>query len=88
MSLAKDFRECQDHFESKYYLGIDIAVSTNKDSDETAMTLVEKNGDQFYVLECLHGKFTPEEWANKCKDIRSKYRNLYIVCEKNQRPEI
>jgi len=84
LSLAKDFKECNDHFESKYYLGIDIAVSTNQDSDETALTLIEKNKDQFYVLECIHGKFTPEEWANKCKDIRSKYRNLYIVAEKNQ----
>jgi len=56
LSLAKDFKECNDHFESKYYLGIDIAVSTNQDSDETAMTLIEKNGDQFYVLDCVHRK--------------------------------
>lgn len=84
LNLAKDYRENEDHFESKYYLGIDIAVSTNKDSDETALTLIEKNKDQFYVLECIHGKFTPEQWANKCKEIKSKYRNLYIVAEKNQ----
>lgn len=84
LSLAKDFKECDSHFESKYYLGVDIAVSTNKDSDETAMTLIEKNGDQFYVLDCVHGKFTPEEWSMKCKEFRNKYRNLYIVAEKNQ----
>lgn len=83
LTLAKDFQECKDHFSSKYYLGIDIAVSTNKDSDETALTLVEKNNDQFYVLDCVHGKFTPEEWANLCKQFRNKYRNLYIVAEKN-----
>lgn len=84
LNLAKDFKECDNHFDSKYYLGIDIAVSTNKDSDETALTLVEKNKDQFYVLDCVHGKFTPEEWSIKCKDFRNKYRNLYIVAEKNQ----
>lgn len=59
LALAKDFQTCKDHFESKYYLGIDIAVSTNQDSDETALTLVEKNNDQFYVLDCVHRKVYP-----------------------------
>lgn len=84
LNLAKDFKECDDHFESKYYLGVDIAVSTNQNSDETAMTLIEKNKDQFYVLECIHGKFTPEQWAEKCKEFKNKYRNLKISIEKNQ----
>lgn len=65
LALAKDFQTCQDHFESKYYLGIDIAVSTNKDSDETALTLIEKNKDQFYVLECIHRKVYTRRMVNE-----------------------
>lgn len=84
LSLAKDYSTPENHFDSRYYLGIDIAVSTNQNSDETALTLVEKNNNNYFVLECIHGKFTPDEWANKCKDIKAKYRNLYIVAEKNQ----
>lgn len=84
LNLAKDFKTPNDHFDSKYFLGIDIAVSTGQNSDETALTVVEKNNKNYYVLECIHGKFTPDEWANKCKDLKAKYRNLYIVAEKNQ----
>lgn len=84
LERCKDYLIPENNFESKYYLGIDIAVSIGKNSDETALTLVEKNNNNYYIRECVHGKFTPEQWAEKCKDFRSKYRNLYIVAEKNQ----
>lgn len=84
LDSAKDFKECENHFNSKYYLGVDIAVSTNQDSDQTALTLVEKNDNQYYILDCKHGKFTPEQWAIICKDFKNKYRNLIIVAQKNQ----
>lgn len=84
LEVAKDFTTPLDHYNSKYYLGIDIAVSTGQKSDETALTLIEKSNDQYFVLDCIHGKFTPDEWANKCKELKQNYRNLYIVAEKNQ----
>lgn len=83
LNLAKDFKIPENHTNSSYYLGVDIAVSTNKDSDETALTLIQKNNKEYYVLECIHGKFTPLQWSNKCKELKSKYRNLYIIAEKN-----
>lgn len=83
LNLAKDFKSPSDHNNSSYFLGVDIAVSTNKDSDETALTLVQKNNKQYYVLECIHGKFTPLQWSTKCKELKTKYRNLYIIVEKN-----
>lgn len=84
LNIAKDLKEAPNHIESKYAIGVDIAVSVNENSDETAITLIEKHDDQFYILEVLHGKWQPLEWATKIKDLRVKYRNAHISIEKNQ----
>ncbi len=67
----------------KIVIGVDPAVSVSRTSDETGIVIVAKLVDEYFVLEDLSGKHTPEKWSALCIDRAAKY-GCEIIVEKNQ----
>jgi phage terminase large subunit-like protein len=67
----------------KIVIGVDPAVSVSRTSDETGIVIVAKLADEYFVLEDLSGKHTPEKWSALCIDRAAKY-GCEIIVEKNQ----
>jgi len=68
---------------SKIVISIDPAVTANKNSDETGITVQAKVGDFGYVLEAIAGKWTPNEWGMKAVELYVKWSANIIIGEAN-----
>lgn len=58
-------------------IGVDPAVSANKESDETGIIIAGILNDQIYVIEDCTGKYTPNQWGNL---IDRKYKQYGADC--------
>lgn len=65
-------------------VAIDPAVSTNPNSDNTGIAVCGKVNNHYYLLHVEENKWTPQEWANKAKELYDIYRANFIVYESNQ----
>lgn len=65
-------------------IGVDPAVSTEKDSDLTGIVVCGHDGYYYYVLEDASGKFTPDQWASKVEHLWNKWNANVVIAEKNQ----
>jgi phage terminase large subunit-like protein len=67
-------------------IGIDPAVTSNQDSDETGMICVGRSKERpphFYVLDDLSGTMTPNEWAQRAVKGFRKHKADRLVAETN-----
>lgn len=66
-------------------VGVDPAVTTNPNSDETGISVAGKSHDgHVYVLDDISGKMSADVWARKALDAYYKYNAGMIVVESNQ----
>ena len=66
-------------------VAIDPAVSTNKNSDETAIIVASLCDDMnVYVQADSSGVYTPSQWAKKVIALYKQYKADRIIAEKNQ----
>lgn len=65
-------------------VGIDPAVTANPDSDETGILVVGKDfNNEYYVLEDVSGKYTPDQWARKAINAFYEWGADRVVAEVN-----
>lgn len=70
---------------AKAVVGIDPAVTSSENSDETGIVVVGMDGNNhFYVISDLSGKYTPIEWARKAVSEYNNKRLDAIIAETNQ----
>ena len=67
---------------SRIILGVDPAVTSNENSDESGMILVGLYNGIFYVLEDMSGKYSPILWAKKISETYKSYK-CDVVLETN-----
>lgn len=48
------------------------------------ITVIGRRDDMYYVLECITGKWTPSEWANKVLSLKQTYSDAKVIAEANQ----
>ena len=65
-------------------VAIDPAVSTNKKSDNTGLAVAGKANNHYYLLHVEEGKWTPEQWSSRAKELYDQYHANFIVFERNQ----
>jgi predicted phage terminase large subunit-like protein len=65
-------------------IGVDPAVSANKNSDLTGIVVAASDPNGYYVLEDRSGKYKPGEWAEIVFTLYNKYKADLIVAETNQ----
>lgn len=66
-------------------LSIDVAVSSNKKSDETGIIVLGKGFDNnYYVIEDSTMKGKPDEWSDVIYKLVTKYNIRIVIAEKNQ----
>jgi phage terminase large subunit-like protein len=63
-------------------VAIDPAGSVNKRSDETGIVAAGKLGNNYYVLQDLTGKYSPNEWASKAMHLYRIWGADAIIAEK------
>jgi len=68
---------------SRIVVAIDPAVTSTDKSDETGIIVAGKDGDSFYVLEDLSGRYSPETWARIAVDAYRRWSADRIVGEVN-----
>jgi len=64
-------------------VAIDPAVTSNKSSNETGIVICGKYKKQFYVLEDVSGKYSPDSWARKAIEAFYSYSADRIIAEVN-----
>jgi phage terminase large subunit len=64
-------------------IGVDPAVTSKADSNETGIVVVGFAQRRAYVLEDLSGRFTPHQWATVAIDAAKRYGGS-VVAETNQ----
>lgn len=64
-------------------IAVDPAGTANRKSDETGIVVAAKMGDEYWVLEDLSGKFTPNVWATRVINAFHKWGADAVVAEKN-----
>jgi predicted phage terminase large subunit-like protein len=65
-------------------IGIDPAVTSGKDSDETGIIVAGLGEDnRYYVLEDESGRYKPDEWANLVIKLYQQHQADRIVAEVN-----
>lgn len=71
-------------------VAIDPATTSNPDSDETGIIVVGRHTqtNNFYLLDDLSGRYTPEQWAKVAHQALITYNADYYVAEKNQGGEM
>jgi len=69
-------------------VGVDPAASSEEGSDETGIVVAGKCGEDFYVLEDLSGRYTPNEWAGLTVGAYHRWHADLIVAEKNNGGEM
>jgi phage terminase large subunit-like protein len=69
---------------SKIVVGIDPALTANKNSDETGIIVASlgENG-YYYILEDKSGKYSPDSWGRIAVDLFYRYNANMIVAEIN-----
>lgn len=69
---------------SKIVIGIDPAVTSNKNSDETGLIVAGRTDDgQYYILDDRSGIYSPDNWIKKALMLYYEYEANYIVAEVN-----
>lgn len=69
---------------SRVVIGIDPAVSSNEDSDETGIIVAGLGYDnKIYILDDLSGRYNPKEWAKIVRRACHDYNAGTIVAETN-----
>lgn len=71
---------------NRIVIGVDPAVTSNKDSDETGIIVAgigAKTG-KYYVLDDLSGRYTPQQWAQQIVTAYHHYHADRVVAEVNQ----
>jgi phage terminase large subunit-like protein len=69
-------------------MGIDPAVTGNRESDETGIIVVARRKDLFYVLEDLSIKGSPVQWAERAAYGYEKWQVDRVVAEVNNGGEL
>lgn len=64
-------------------VAVDPAGTATKRSDETGIVVVARLGRNFFVLEDLTGKYSPDGWAKKVVYAYKKWNADRVVAEKN-----
>ena len=80
---AHRLRETPPHFE-RIVVGVDPAVTSGEDADETGILVAGMIGNRGYIVEDLSGQYTPQEWAIQAIKAYYKYNADRIVAEVNQ----
>jgi len=80
---AHRLRETPPHFE-RIVVGVDPAVTSGEDADETGILVAGMIGNRGYVVEDFSGQYTPQEWAIQAIKAYYKYNADRIVAEVNQ----
>ena len=83
LDLALEKVERPNNFE-QVVVALDPAVSVNENSDATGLAVCAKSNGHFYILHTEEHKFTPQQWANRCKELYDIYHADFIVYERNQ----
>lgn len=83
LDLALEKRDIPHSFD-QIVVAIDPAISTNKNSDNTGLAVCGKSNNNYYVLHVEEGKWTPEQWASRAKELYDNYHANFIVYENNQ----
>ncbi len=65
-------------------VGVDPAVTSGEDADETGILGAGMIGNRGYIVEDLSGQYTPQEWAIQAIKAYYKYNADRIVAEVNQ----
>lgn len=66
-------------------IGVDPAVTSTEDSDETGIVVAAKGNDgQYYVLEDASFVAKPQDWAKKVVALYRKYNANKVIAETNQ----
>jgi len=64
-------------------VGIDPATTSNKNSDETGIIIGGRCNNEYYILDDISGRYTPDEWARKAIEFYYRYNADKIICETN-----
>lgn len=83
LDLAINKIEIPNEFD-KIVVSIDPAISVNKNSDATGLSVCAKKDKDYYILECIEEKLSPNEWALKAFELYKQYNADNIVVEVNQ----
>lgn len=83
LDLALTHVEIPQNYE-QIVVAIDPAVTTNVNSDNTGIAVCGKANGRFYLLHVDEGKWTPEQWSRKAKELYDNFRANFIVYESNQ----
>ncbi len=69
---------------ARIVVGIDPAVTSNKNSDETGIIVAARGkNENFYILEDASGRMSPDQWASKAVELYHKHEADRIVAEVN-----
>ncbi|MDR3155751.1 MAG: terminase family protein [Holosporaceae bacterium] len=72
------------HFLQNIVIGVDPALTSNKDSDKTGIIVAGMDGcNRAYVLDDLSISASPQLWGRRIVDAYHKYRAKKIVIETN-----
>lgn len=72
------------HFLIEVVIGVDPAISSNKNSDETGIIVAGIDGyGKVYILDDLSISAPPEVWGNRVVEAYKKYNAKLVVIEKN-----
>lgn len=64
-------------------VAIDPATTKSATSDETGIIIAGRVSNDYYIIEDISGKYTPDEWARKAIGAYYKYSADKIVAEVN-----
>ncbi|MBQ8754442.1 MAG: phage terminase large subunit [Lentisphaeria bacterium] len=70
-------------FFDRVVIGVDPAVTGNRESDETGIVAAARKKDLFYVLDDLSMKGTPAQWAERVADGYRRWEADRVVAEVN-----
>ncbi len=77
------------HFLENIIIGVDPAMTSHKDSDETGIIVTGRDGfGKAYVLDDLSISATPEVWGKRVADTYQKYHARLVVIERNAGGEL
>ncbi len=87
MAKKHDFNLTVDEMRSKLsyvVIGVDPAVTSTENSDETGIIVCGYDGNSFYVLEDASGTYATDVWAFKVSELWTKWRANNVIVETNQ----
>ena len=82
--MLENIKQTREDF-GRIVIGVDPAVTSKEESDETGIVVVGMIGDdQAHVIADYTGKYKPSEWAQKVADAYDLHRADVVVAETNQ----